>query len=136
MNSWEIILTLNFLKKKSEEPIASPPSEEWPRHVVALNERAFDSYVRKNPVVIVDFWASWCKPCKKMSPKIKQLAKANWGKIAVGKVNTETNPWARKRFGVQSIPTLLMFQNGVMKRRLVGNIRMSELRSTIEPFLN
>ncbi|MFZ5802691.1 MAG: thioredoxin [Candidatus Omnitrophota bacterium] len=70
--------------------------------------------------VLVDFWAEWCGPCRMMAPVIDRLASANEGKIAVGKLNVDENPDAPSQYGIQGIPTLLVFKGGQEVQRIVG----------------
>ena len=70
--------------------------------------------------VLVDFWAEWCGPCRMLAPVIDRVAKANQGKITVGKMNVDENPNTPQQFGIQGIPTLILFKGGREVSRLVG----------------
>jgi thioredoxin 1 len=71
-------------------------------------------------VVLVDFWATWCMPCKVMAPVIEEIASQTKGKVKVGKVDIDKNVPLAKRFGVQSIPTVMVFKDGQLMETLVG----------------
>ena len=70
--------------------------------------------------VLVDFWAEWCGPCKMLTPIIDRLAKANEGKVVVGKMNVDENQGTPQKFGIQGIPTLILFKGGKEVNRIVG----------------
>ena len=89
--------------------------------VLKITSENFEQEVLKaaQPVVI-DFWASWCGPCKMFSPIVDEFAEENEGKVKVGKVNIDDEPDLASRFGVMSIPTLLVFEQGKLVRQAVG----------------
>jgi thioredoxin 1 len=70
--------------------------------------------------VLVDFWAPWCTPCKMIAPILEEVSAELGDKVTIAKVNVDNNPEAPGKFGVMSIPTLMVFQNGEMKSKLVG----------------
>lgn len=73
----------------------------------------------KTPI-LVDFWAEWCGPCRMLSPVVERIAKANHGKIIVGKMNVDDNPETPQKYGIQGIPSLLFFKDGNVVQQLVG----------------
>lgn len=80
----------------------------------------FDTEVLSNDTaVLVDFWAPWCGPCRQIAPMIEELAAENPG-ISIGKVNIDENPGVAQKFGINSIPTLLLFKNGEITESFVG----------------
>ena len=86
---------------------------------IHLTNDAFDKAV-SNGLAMVDFWASWCGPCKMLSPVIERLAEQYEGKVLVGKVNVDDEPNLAMRFGVMSIPTVIFFKDGKEIDRKVG----------------
>ena len=87
--------------------------------IIHLTKDGFDKAVSQG-LAMVDFWASWCGPCKMLSPVIEDLANRYEGKALVGKVNVDDEPDLAMRFGVMSIPTVIFFKDGVEIDRKVG----------------
>jgi len=99
--------------------------------VTELNERTFDAFVENNKLVMIDCWAPWCRPCRMLAPIIEDLSKELEGKVAVAKLNTDENQGVAIRFGINAIPTILMFKDGVMYEPLVGLIPKEEIREYV-----
>jgi thioredoxin 1 len=86
-----------------------------------LTEATFFEEVGASDVpVVVDFWAEWCAPCKAIGPVLEEIAKEQAGKIRVVKINVDENPGLARQFDVMSIPTLMVFDEGLPKNRIVG----------------
>ena len=77
--------------------------------------------------VLVDFWAEWCGPCKALAPTVAELADEYKDKVKVGKVNVDSNGNTATNYGVRSIPTLLIFQNGTILNQIVGNVQKESI---------
>ena len=89
--------------------------------MVTLTEQNFEGEVLKSDLpVLVDFWAPWCGPCQTAGPVIEELAKEYEGKIKVGKLNVDENPKISEKYGILSIPTVIIFKNGEEVKRQVG----------------
>jgi thioredoxin 2 len=102
-----------------------------------LSDSTFSDFVEKSSIpVLVDFWAPWCGPCHAMAPVIEQLANEMSGKIVVGKLDTDENPRVSSRFQIQSIPTLILFNNGKEVDRLIGVRPKQEIASRIQRVLS
>ncbi|MCW4036875.1 MAG: thioredoxin [Candidatus Bathyarchaeota archaeon] len=87
---------------------------------VDLTDGTFGDFVQGNPFVVVDCWAPWCGPCRMVSPVVEELARDYAGRIIFGKLNVDENRGVAGRFGVMSIPTLLVFKGGRLVDRIVG----------------
>ena len=85
--------------------------------------------------VLVDFWAEWCHPCHMVAPEVEALAQAESGRLKVGKLNVDNAPGIAGRFGVFSIPTLVLFVDGEEKARMVGGRRREQILAEITPYL-
>jgi thioredoxin 1 len=101
--------------------------------VADLSEQEFDATVaRAGRPILVDFWAPWCGPCRMVSPLVEELAEELAGRMDAYKVNVDDNPGLAQRFGVQSIPTLLLIKEGQTAARVVGYRPKAELRRALE----
>jgi thioredoxin 1 len=103
---------------------------------IHVTDDAFEKTVIKSELpVIVDFWAPWCGPCKMIAPVLDKIAKEFSGKLVVAKVNIDDeNEWAQ-RYGVQSIPTMLFFQNGKIAHQQIGAVPEGMMRQIVNQFL-
>ena len=99
---------------------------------VEITDSNFNDIVSKNSVVLVDFWAEWCGPCRMIAPMIEELANDYDGKAVIGKLDVDNNQESSVKFGVRSIPTLLVFKDGEMVDRHVGAVPKESLSSSID----
>ena len=95
---------------------------------IKVTTKNFEEEVIKSPVpVLVDFWATWCGPCRMIAPIVEEIAKEYDGKIKVGKINVDEEMDLAVKFGIVSIPTLLVFENGEVKNKLIGYCQKDEI---------
>jgi thioredoxin 1 len=86
-----------------------------------VTDQDFDQKViQSDKPVLIDFWAEWCVPCHMVSPVVEEIARDHAGALSVGKLNVDDNPETARRYGVMSIPTLIVFKDGQEKARVVG----------------
>jgi len=98
----------------------------------AFTDQNFEAEVLKSELpVLVDFYADWCGPCKMMVPVVEELAKELAGKVTVGKLNVDENPQTAEKYGIMSIPTLIYFENGEVKKTMVGFKNKEEILKEI-----
>ena len=89
-------------------------------HTVTVTEGTFEDVVSSSTPTLVDFWAEWCGPCRMIAPVLDDLAAENPDKLTVAKLNVDENPQVAMNHDVMSIPTMIVFQDGVEKKRIVG----------------
>lgn len=98
---------------------------------VILTDANFDEIINSGKPVLVDFWAEWCGPCKMIGPVVEELAGDYDGKAVVAKLNVDENPQTTAKFGVRSIPTLLVFKGGQIVDKQVGAVPKSVLNQKL-----
>lgn len=101
--------------------------------IVQLDDASFEAEViSSDKPVLVDFWAPWCGPCKALAPVIEEISSEYVDKIKVGKVNVDENPEISMKFGIRSIPTLIVFKNGEVQDQIIGAVPKSEIENALQ----
>ena len=105
-------------------------------NVIEFSDQIFDSGVLESNVpVLVDFWAVWCGPCKAIAPIIEEIANDYDGKVKVGKVDVDNNNQVAMKYGIRSIPTLLLFKGGEVVDQVIGNVGKESIESMLNKAL-
>ena len=100
---------------------------------VHLTEGNFDETLsRDTGVMMVDFWAEWCGPCKAIAPVLEDIAKESAGKITLAKVNVDENPGLAARYGIRSIPTILLVKGGKVADQVIGAVPRAKLQAKLD----
>jgi|TARA_B110000908_G_C10257709_1_gene456776 thioredoxin 1 len=117
-------LQKNLIINKLKKNFMSKPVE--------ITDSNFEEIINSEKPVLVDFWAEWCGPCKMIGPLVEELANEFEGKAIIGKVDVDANPEVSAKFGIRSIPTLLVFKGGEIVDKQVGAVPKSVLSEKIE----
>ncbi len=104
--------------------------------ILKLTDEGFEKQAKASPLLLVDFWAEWCGPCRMIAPILEELAKEYEGRLTIGKLNVDENRQTAARFGIRSIPTLLLFKNGARVEQIVGAHPKASLKAKIDQLLN
>jgi thioredoxin 1 len=105
--------------------------------LLTLSDATFDESVGSaDTAVLVDFWAEWCGPCKMIAPVLEEIASAHGERLQIAKLNVDDNPNIARRFDVMSIPTLLVFKEGEVQKRLVGAKGKAQLLEELSEFID
>ena len=130
---------VGMIKKKKMENLLKKFSggegKKWPNKPVKVTDSTLDDLVKEYPVVVVDCWAPWCGPCRFIAPVVEQLSKEMQGKVVFAKLNTDENRLTSSKYGIMSIPTLLLFKDGKLTDRSIGALPPDMLKDWVERFL-
>ncbi|MBS3815995.1 MAG: thioredoxin [Candidatus Thermoplasmatota archaeon] len=111
-------------------------STEYPEGPVKVNDNDFQETINEYPLVLVDFWAEWCGPCKMMEPVLEELAEEYQGEVVIAKMNVDKNQKVPSQFQVSSIPTLVLFKDGERVDRMIGALQKQQLEQKFEEHMN
>jgi thioredoxin 1 len=100
-----------------------------------ITDAAFETEIRGDTPVLVDFWAEWCGPCRMVAPVLEQIAAEQTGKLKIVKLNVDENQQVPAQFGVTGIPTMILFKDGEMLERIVGFMPKPQLLNRLRPHL-
>ncbi|MFQ9924083.1 MAG: thioredoxin [Beduini sp.] len=101
-------------------------------NIIYPNEKEFDEIISSNETVFVDFFATWCGPCKMLAPEIEKLAEQYQGKLPVLKIDVDQQVALAQRYGIQTIPTLIVFKNGEIQHQSIGFQSYVQLKKILE----
>ncbi len=103
--------------------------------VIQLIDSEFDSTIKETPLILIDFWAEWCFPCKIIAPIVEEIAETYNGKLVCAKVNIDENPVTATKFSITGIPTLVLFKDGKLVERLVGAVPKEQIEEKVKAYL-
>ena len=104
--------------------------------IVEITDAQFEADVLQSKTpILVDFWATWCAPCKAIAPVLDQLAEEYDGKVVIGKVNVDENPATPGQYGVRGIPTMVLFKDGKVIDQLVGAVPKNQIEALLDKAL-
>jgi len=110
----------------------STPVDEKEPWLVQLDERSFDETLAvAEGLVMVDFWAAWCAPCRAVGPVLEDLARSSGGKVTLAKVNVDENRALAARYGIRSIPTILFVKDGKVRDQVIGAVPKQQLQAKL-----
>ena len=125
-------------QKKMQELMRGRPGEEktrWPDEPINVTDETFQETVQKYPLVVIDCWAPWCGPCRMVAPVIEEMANDYAGKIVFGKLSVDENKQTAMKYGIMSIPTLLIFKKGELVDQIAGAMPRQMLEPKIMKYL-
>ena len=99
---------------------------------IAMDSANFEKTLEDNEIVLIDFWAKWCGPCRMVAPIVEELSEEYSGKVNFVKMNTDENPQVPSKYGIRSIPSLLIFKGGELKGTIVGYRPKGEIKKRLE----
>ena len=102
---------------------------------LAITESNYEELVATGKPVVIDFWATWCGPCRMLAPTVEEIAKEYEGKAVIGKCNVDEASETPMKYGIRNIPTLLFFKGGQLVDRLVGAVPKNEITAKLDALL-
>lgn len=114
-----LVVLVGFLIFNTRQKMKSLKDVKESEKIKVFTDQNFQNKI-KTGMVLVDFWASWCMPCKMMVPVLNEVAEEVYGKVTIAKVNVDEQKATAAKFGIRSIPTMVLFQNGKEVKRIVG----------------
>lgn len=124
-----VLIVFSYFKMKNTPNVTNS------ENVKVLGPKNIDFQIKQG-LVLVDYWAAWCAPCKMMAPVLNEIADENIGKITVGKVNVEQYQQLAQKYKIKNLPTLVLFNKGKEVHRMIGFKNKKALMNEIKPFLN
>lgn len=122
-------------QRRMDELKKSLENASYPDKPVTVMDADFDGFVTGYPLVVVDCWAEWCGPCRMLAPTIAELAGKYQGKVVFGKVNVDNNRMTAMKYGVASIPTLLIFKDGKLVDSVIGAVPKQTIVQRLQSFM-
>ena len=108
-------------------------AERKNRNPIEVTDDTFESTIADNKLVLVDFWAPWCGPCRMVAPVLDEIAGEHGDKVTIAKVNTDENQVVASKHGIMSIPTMMLFKDGEKIDQIVGALPKPQIMAKLEP---
>jgi thioredoxin 1 len=102
-------------------------------NAIEVTDDTFESTIADNKLVLVDFWAPWCGPCRMVAPVLDEIAGEHGDKVTIAKVNTDENQVVASKHGIMSIPTMMLFKDGEKIDQMVGALPKPQIMAKLEP---
>ena len=122
-------------QRRMDEIKKSLENASYPDKPVTVMDADFDGFVNKYPLVVVDCWAEWCGPCRMIAPTIDELAGEYQGNVVFGKLNVDDNRMTSMKFGISSIPTMLVFKDGKPVDSIIGALPKQTIIQKLQSFM-
>ena len=122
-------------QRKMEELQKTLQELQFPAAPIILTDADLDQSVSNYPLIVVDCWAQWCGPCRMLSPVIDELASELQGKVVFGKLNVDENKMTAVKFGITSIPAMLVFKDGKLVDQVIGAVPKQRIIERLQPFM-
>lgn len=123
---------MELFKKTKEKRI---DDVQLPDYIKTLDEKNFEDFLNSYPTCLIDFWAPWCQPCKKMGPRLRRLSSSYKDKVAFGKLNIQQYKKIADKYKIMSIPTLIIFKYGKQKSTIYGVKSVGDIKKIIEKYV-
>ncbi len=114
------------------DPAKTKPEVHSHIPVITIDERSFVQALRDHPALVIDFWAEWCGPCRRVAPVVEELAQEFTGSVTFAKCDTDHNQHLAMQYGISAIPCLILFSNGRMVDRIIGALPKETIRNTVK----
>lgn len=122
-------------QKRMQDLKESLEKKQCPSSPVTIADAIFDEFVSKYPLVLVDCWAPWCGPCRTISPVLDELATEMQGKLVIGKLNVDEEKMTAVKFGITSIPAMLIFKEGKYVDKLIGAVPKQNIIQKLQLYM-
>jgi thioredoxin 1 len=128
----KLLLALAFIFAVMPVAFATTPEGKGDSAVIKVTNDNYNALTKQHKLLVVDFWAPWCPPCRALGPHIEALATEYAGKVGIGKCNVDENRELTNQFGISSIPAIFFIKNGKIVDKQIGYCEKNELKAKIE----
>ena len=122
---------LEQIREKRRQELMGRVEHPKPKGVIHIDQNQLAGIMQNNPRLVIDFWAEWCGPCKRVAPAIEELAQEFAGKVTFGKCNTDENQQLAMQLNISAIPTIMLFSDGQLADRIIGAYPKEAIREHV-----